>query len=304
MNKSNDRLLELGELPQSLRTVVLNDNFMISDNLDDSSAMGVLEIPSVSGMLMYTPFKLKFTIVLLCLSGSIKLRIQMNEHVIQEGGMTIIIERSICECLEISEDAKLVMFAFSSEFKILDPEIDPAPEVFDAVASNPHLRLTSEDLDNVMLLYRMLRKRIADPTFELRKEFAINGMRSLFCYLAPYLVENSMNLLRPKTRGRQITDDFLSLVESYSLEYRKLDFYAERLYITPRYLSKVVQEVSGRTAREWINMRVLLEAKVLLKEGRLSIQQISDQLNFPNQSFFGSYFKRATGMSPSRYRHS
>lgn len=304
MNKNNNHLLELGELPVSPHTVVLNDNFMISDNLDNSSAMGELNIPTLSRTLIHIPFKLKFTIVLLCLSGSIKIRIQMHEHLIKEGEMSIIIERSICECFEISEGTKLVMFAFSSEFKILDPEINPAPEVLDALTCNPHLNLTDEDLDNVMSLYRILRKRIDDPSFEWRMEFAVSCMKSLFCYLAPYLSGNSINLLKPKTRGRKITDDFLSLVESYSLECRKLGFYADRLYITPRYLSKVVQATSGRTAREWINMRVILEAKVLLKEGRLSIQQISDQLNFPNQSFFGSYFKRATGMSPSQYRHS
>ena len=83
-----------------------------------------------------------------------------------------------------------------------------------------------------------------------------------------------------------------------------MSFYARQLNITPKYLSSVVKEVSGKTAAKWIDESVILEAKSLLKYSGMSIQEIAYCLNFPNQSFFGKYFRSHTGMTPSAYRMS
>jgi AraC family transcriptional activator of pobA len=64
----------------------------------------------------------------------------------------------------------------------------------------------------------------------------------------------------------------------------------------------LVKNVSNRTAGEWIDNYVVLEAKALLSSSTLSIQEISDRLNFANQSFFGKYFKQHVGISPTEYR--
>ena len=82
-----------------------------------------------------------------------------------------------------------------------------------------------------------------------------------------------------------------------------MSFYAKQLNITPKYLSSVVKEVSGKTAARWIDESVILEAKALLKYSGMSIQEIAYHLNFSTQSFFGKYFKRYVGMSPLAYRN-
>jgi AraC-like DNA-binding protein len=88
----------------------------------------------------------------------------------------------------------------------------------------------------------------------------------------------------------------------YSIdEERELKFYADRLNLTPMHLSKVVKAASHKSANEWINDHVILEAKALLKSTSMTIQQISEELHFPSQSFFGKYFKRCTGISPREY---
>ena len=83
---------------------------------------------------------------------------------------------------------------------------------------------------------------------------------------------------------------------------KQLKFYADALCITPRYLSRVVKECTGSSAADWIERYVVLEARALLKSTSMTIQQISDELNFPSQTFFGKYFKRRVGMSPKDYR--
>ena len=97
-------------------------------------------------------------------------------------------------------------------------------------------------------------------------------------------------------------NDFTALLQQHSKRERNVGFYAAQLNITPKYLSAVVKEVSGKTAARWIDESVILEAKTLLKYSGLSIQEIAYRLNFSTQSFFGKYFKQHTGFSPSRYK--
>ena len=79
-------------------------------------------------------------------------------------------------------------------------------------------------------------------------------------------------------------------------------YFANRLGIAPKHVSMVVKKVSGRTASDWIDEYVVLEAKQMLRTTTLTVQEVSRELNFANQSFFGKYFKKHVGMSPSEYR--
>lgn len=105
------------------------------------------------------------------------------------------------------------------------------------------------------------------------------------------------------SQGR-IADRFLVLVQHNFRKERFLNFYADALDITTKHLSRTIKSQTGYTAVQWIERYVVLEAKVMLKSSNLTVQQISDELNFPTQSFFGKYFKKCTGMSPKEFRNS
>lgn len=107
----------------------------------------------------------------------------------------------------------------------------------------------------------------------------------------------------PASQGR-LVDRFIQLVQENFKTERFLDYYAKRMEITSKHLSRSVKKQTGFTAVEWIERFVILEAKALLKSSSLNIQQIADELNFPSQSFFGKYFKKFTGMSPKEFRNS
>ena len=83
---------------------------------------------------------------------------------------------------------------------------------------------------------------------------------------------------------------------------RNIPFYADRLAITPHYLSTLVSKISGHSVMYWINRATILQAKVLLKDKNLMASEIADQLNFPSPSAFGMFFKRETGMTPGEYK--
>ena len=80
-------------------------------------------------------------------------------------------------------------------------------------------------------------------------------------------------------------------------------FYADKLFITPKYLSATLRSVTGKKAGQLIDDYVLLQAKMMLKSTNMTVQQISEELSFANQSFFARYFKHLTGISPTQYRN-
>ncbi len=107
---------------------------------------------------------------------------------------------------------------------------------------------------------------------------------------------------KPLKREEILFKEFIKLVSEHHRKERRVDFYADQLYLSPKHFSTVIKKVSGKTAGHWIDEYVILEAKTLLKYSAMSIQEVAYYMNFPNPSFFGKYFKHHTGMSPSEYK--
>ncbi len=111
-----------------------------------------------------------------------------------------------------------------------------------------------------------------------------------------------VNSVTPFTPGRAIPPlhRFGEPTQQARTQRQLLD--ADKLCLTPHYLSSVIRETSGQTVMQWINQASDPKPKVLLKHSNLLVFQISDELNFPNPSFFSKFFKRMTGMTPAEYQ--
>lgn len=104
------------------------------------------------------------------------------------------------------------------------------------------------------------------------------------------------------SREQTLFDRFIRLVGQYCKEQHQLDFYAERLCLTKRYLGTVVRQARGITAKQWIDQALLAYAKALLLHSDKTVAQVADELHFPNPAFFCKFFRRLTGTTPHRYR--
>lgn len=107
-----------------------------------------------------------------------------------------------------------------------------------------------------------------------------------------------------RSRKSHYVREFMQAVSQHYKKERSVGFYADKLYISPKYLSLLIKEATGRSASAWIDDYVMLEAKNLLRFSGKNIQQIAYELNFTNQSSFGKYFKNLSGMSPSEFQRS
>jgi AraC-like DNA-binding protein len=115
-----------------------------------------------------------------------------------------------------------------------------------------------------------------------------------------YRIEQSS--AKKQSRSDVLFARFIALLQENFRKERRVGWYAQQLNITAKYLSEVVKSVSKRTPNEWIDSYVVLEIRVLLKNSPKTIKEITDELNFPNQSFLGKFFKEHVGLSPSEYR--
>ena len=105
-------------------------------------------------------------------------------------------------------------------------------------------------------------------------------------------------------RRHEYVRNFLKLVHVHFAREHSVNFYARQLYISPKYLTQMVREATGKTAARWIDDFLIMEAKNMLRYSGKNIQQVAYALNFATQSSFGKYFKHLTGISPSEYQRS
>jgi AraC family transcriptional activator of pobA len=111
-------------------------------------------------------------------------------------------------------------------------------------------------------------------------------------------MEEEQQTARKPSRKEDIFHKFLDLVHEHHQNERSVSYYADELCLSPKYLSRIVQEITGRHPTDWIRDYVILDAKTMLKSCEYTIQQISERLHFPNQSFFGKYFKKEVAAHP------
>ncbi len=173
-----------------------------------------------------------------------------------------------------------------------------------AMLDNPSARLNEAEMD-IMNHGIGLIGKIVSAELPYKKEVLNSVVSSMFYMIMGVWNDRAEdNRLSNSTRSRMIFDQFIKLVSEYHTQYRNVGFYADKLCLTPKYLSKLIKNATGRSAPDWIDSYVILEAKNLLKYSSVTVKEIVYKLNFPNQSVFYKFFKARTGMTPTEYRNS
>lgn len=247
------------------------------------------------------PYKMNTLGISLIIKGNTKGRINLNKHQINAPSLLFTLPEQILQMEEHSEDYLALHIVYSQQFaENISKYHKEYFSLYMNIYNNPIHQLDDRELDLFTEFYSKVKQILSDLKNPYRTEMVLHQL-VLFFYMISYRylqVEQKIH----KTKQETLVDNFLTLVAQNYKKYRLLDFYADGLCITPKYLTTLVKKVSGTYASEWIEKYVILEAQALLKSTNLTIQQISDVLNFQSQAFFGKYFKRLVGVSPSEYR--
>ncbi len=245
-----------------------------------------------------------------CRKGHFKCTINLTEYEIHDGMLVINLPNNIIQLQPVNREDELVeltIIAVSPKYMTaLSTELD---KIFiDAInmLKSPIMTTTPEEV-KIATEYFKLVDNVLNIDSEYRNISVSYLLTSVF-YLIGGMLKKRLDAeayaeeKTPSTRHKQVFESFIKLVEKYHNKERSVSFYADRLCITPKYLSQIIKKVSGFSAPEIINKYVILEAQHLLRHTDLSVKEIADQLNFPNQSFFYKYFKAHTGCTPNSYR--
>jgi len=290
----NFTLAQLSKLIKRNNPTGLDDDFIIiGENLPNTE-------------LFKYPCRVDALVAVICLEGELICNINLKEYRITTNMMIINTPENIIQVKDIG-NRKFYGIAVSSAFfekSSLDTR-DMIP-LYMQIQKEPCFHLSKEDTD-IFCRFISLMQLICHTQDTPKKTATILRLGSALMNKIhdTILTHDSPSKNEVKMSRQEIFfGKFIALLTQHHTQERSVAFYAEKLCITPKYFSTLIKKQTGKSAAQWIDDYVILEAKNLLKFSGMSIQEIAYHLNFSTQSFFGKYFKHQTGLSPSEYRSS
>lgn len=239
------------------------------------------------------------------LEGSLSLEINRRRYDVQAGEICCFFLGDYFRILGASEDVKW--------FTVIDRSGDSVMQGVDnamVLMSFKHkidasrcFKMKEKTARVVHTLYGLMRESLDDSDLAYRDTIVKGYMQILFYQMYSDFSEgkNAADVSAPSRRD-ELLMRFTHLVAENYKRQRKVSYYADKMCLTPKYLSTVVYEACGKYARDIISEFVMCEAKRCLLNTTMTVQEIGDYLHFSCQSFFGKYFKEHAGMSPQAYR--
>lgn len=276
--------------------------FVNNDSLDDEIIVFDQDV-SISNEDMF-PLRIDALLIALGTEGSGRIGIDLREYELKRNSLIVIQPKNYIYLSELGNEFKCLV-AVCSKHLVEDvlPKLTDMLPLLVHHRAEPVTQLTEDEAGGIRLFYDFLRKKLHGPKTRFLKH-KIRSMLQATLYEMMDINDrrSSQGEEGSRTRKEEIMAKFILAVSEEFRTQRQVAYYAQKLCISPKHLSSVVKEISGRTAGDWIENYVVMESKVLLKTTDMTIQEIALYLNFANQSFFGKYFKQHTGFSPTSYR--
>lgn len=246
-----------------------------------------------------------FFIICLVSSGTASVRINLQQIDLKTNDLLIIPPDATKDKIEIHDNVSLKIVGYSSGFLI--PLRLPANfwEVSDFFSAK-NIPCWHLDTANAAMISSLILRMQEINSDEYSHPYKIELLQYYFMIfileMGALASRFSQDSTRRFTRKELLTIQYFSLVKKHFKEERSLAFYSAALFVTPKYLTETVKEVSGQTAGEVIDSYTVQEAKIQLETTSKTISEIADLLQFSDQSSFGKFFKRMTGIAPKYYR--
>ena len=277
----------------------IDEEFLMIDNLDNGSIM-----EDTDSIFVRYPIKMSHTTVYFCTGGSLRIKVNLTESQMMPNDILTILAGSVMELLDATEDARIAVISFSNKYFTPFDHMEEFMGIGNMIYNNPLIHLPEDTMQECIEIYAKMKTKLQQEDNPFRK-FAIKAYSYVLCSTAlELLVRKPVGKISNSDRPMDLYNSFMQLLQKDFRRHRTIKYYAEALNVSPKYFASLIKKVSGKTAGEWIDEYVMLEARALLKSRRYTIQQISDMLSFPNQSFFAKYFKAHLGCTPTHYQTS
>ena len=226
--------------------------------------------------------------------------INMMERRFETGDLVFLGSNGILQYKDASPDVQGIGLSISDELFSLAIG-NRIPAAFDGHLRDFQMHLDPPHEQYLDQLHFMLYQHLQQQ--EGSSQVTLHLLSAFLWYVDHLWSHHEQTYRKSQTREQRLFSDFIQLVSEFAPEHHTIEFYASRLCITPRYLSTVIKQASGKSAKQWIDEALVTRIKIDLRHTSKPITTISDEMKFPNQSFFTKFFKRMTGMTPKQFRH-
>ena len=227
--------------------------------------------------------------------GEADINFNLQDRHIKAGTMVYLGPGTIINPIRISDDMKIYGLVLFADFALpfasgqLPSAFNGQVRDFELQASEHEVQLTHQIINVLWQLVHQ--ENYHRPTVSALVAALMHHYDQLFSRQADLQAAR-------RSREQTIFDRFIQLVSQHCHKEHQINYYAERMCLTNRYLGTVIRQTSGVTAKEWIDRALVTYAKTQLLHTDKSVAEIAFELNFPNPSFFSKFFKHATGMPP------
>lgn len=242
--------------------------------------------------------------LLFCLEGEATVSIDFKQCHLSPNTTLLIFPESVFSLVEKSADFRVHYFAYTKE--MLDTasfRLEPA--FIHYLRETPCYKQTDPAL--VEAIHGLLAAANAiyhDRANRFREAIACNHLQIFFLDTYDKVERFVEKVIEEGTdRKEELFKKFVDLVHTHCTTRRNVAFYADRLCISTRYLSEITRLIARDSVKNIIDNFVILELKIALQSTPLSLKEIAERYHFPDQSFFGRYFKKHTGISPKEFRN-
>ena len=280
-----ERLLEL-DIPE---LTAFNKDIVMVNNFNDMS-------------LFSHPVRLKATTVLVCVKGTINCSINLRNFIITENQMLVNFPGDIIHINSAKDMAGYAIILSEDFLQQIQLDFRFRAQSYLSLRDNGPISIPVNELTDLKPYYSLMKKNMEEGNLEVIKGLAVALAHTIVAIMKRFQKPATHDTDKNETRFQQIFDRFMMLLNAWHTKERSLSFYADKMHLTPKYVSAVVKTYSGKSALSWINEYVVLEAKMMLRYSDMTVQEIAYSLNFPTQSAFGKYFRQQLGVSPKQYR--
>ena len=228
-------------------------------------------------------------------SGEIHVNINLVERHITPGTIVFLGPGTIISPISFSGKIEVYGLGLFADFPL--PQM---PSAFNGQVRDFQIKVSESDIATARHIIDTIWHAVHQPDYNRQ---TVSSLVAAMMHLYDGIYRQHIDLLKAsQSRKQTIFDRFISLVNQHATREHQIRFYADKMCLTERYLSTIIRQMSGTTAKEWIDRAIIARIKVELKHSNKSVAQISDETYFPNPSFFSKYFKRLTGLTPLEYR--
>lgn len=289
------------------------DKFQITD-MDKTVLSALQRVDFLSDkIVLFDSFKsvglsqyvnLKGVVLLLVDKGSCELEVNLNKVEISEGGVYMCFPGQVARMMSMSEDFKPLCIGCSRNMtEEMMTFVEDGFRMFMVARQVVGAKWNAEKFEFLKQSFYGLQSKMQNAKDnKFYYQIVKHSLMTLFFECFGYMMEH-VDVNAASSRKESLFRAFINSVEKNHRKEHSVKFYADELSITPKYLSAVTDDLTGKCAKQWIDEYVAMTAKLLLKSTKQDIQEISEMLNFPDMSFFGKFFKRMVGLSPKAYRN-